>query len=85
MRTANEHVIRSLAFSAIGMGVFAFPSALAAEITASVLIRAADLAPHLQLVRLCVVDSDLYVQYKSAFTDAGLVVSSFSPEANSAV
>jgi O-acetyl-ADP-ribose deacetylase (regulator of RNase III) len=85
LRAANDNDIRSLAFPAIGTGVFAFPSALAAEITASVLIRADDLAPHLQLVRLCVVDSDLHAHYKSAFAAAGLVVSCFSPETNLAV
>ena len=85
LRAAHDNDIRSLAFPAIGTGVFAFPPALAAEITASVLLRADDLAPHLQLARLCVADPDLHAPYQSAFAAAGLSVSSVAPETSSAV
>lgn len=74
LRAAHDNQIRSLAFPAIGTGVFAFPSVLAAEITASVLAAADDLAPHLQLVRLCLSGSGLLEQYSSAFAAAGLKI-----------
>lgn len=73
LRAAHDNDIRSLAFPAIGTGVFAFPPLLAAEITASVLARADDLAPHLQLARLCVASADLADQYRSAFDLANIL------------
>lgn len=75
LRGAHDNQIRSLAFPAIGTGVFAFPPELAAEITASVLAEADDLAPHLQLVRLCLAGPGLLDQYSSAFSAAGLKIS----------
>ena len=75
LRAAHDHQIRSLAFPAIGTGVFAFPPVLAAQITASVLARADDLAPHLQLARLCLASPGLMDQYVSAFAAAGVPVS----------
>lgn len=74
LRGADYHQIRSLAFPAIGTGVFAFPPALAARITADALAQADDLAPHLQLVRLCVASADMEVVYRSACAAAGLLV-----------
>ncbi len=85
LRAANDNHIRSLAFPAIGTGVFAFPPVLAAEITASVLSRAEDLAPHLQMARLCLTTPELKDQYRSAFAAAGLQVSDTSPTSTSAV
>lgn len=67
LRAAHEQSIRSLAFPAIGTGVFAFPPVLAARITAEVLAQAADVSPYLQLARLCVADPDLAEVYRSAF------------------
>ncbi|MFM8865397.1 MAG: macro domain-containing protein [Limnohabitans sp.] len=72
LRAAHEQGIRSLAFPAIGTGVFAFPPLLAARITAEVLAQAADMAPCLQLARLCVADTDLLAVYRSAFEAQGL-------------
>jgi O-acetyl-ADP-ribose deacetylase (regulator of RNase III) len=74
LRAAHEQSIRSLAFPAIGTGVFAFPPVLAARITAEVLAQAADIAPYLQLARLCVADADLLAVYRSAFAAQGLAV-----------
>ncbi len=74
LRAAHDNHIRSVAFPAMGTGVFAFPPVLAAEITASVLERAGELAPHFQLVRLCLAGGGLYEQYLSAFSAAGLAV-----------
>lgn len=73
LRGAHDNDIRSLAFPAIGTGVFAFPPLLAAQITASVLAQADALSPHLQRVRLCVADVDLLAQYVSAFEAEGLL------------
>ena len=67
LRATHEHCIRSIAFPAIGTGVFAFPPVLAARITAEVLAQASDIAPYLQLARLCVADADLAEVYRSAF------------------
>ena len=68
LRAAHEQSIRSLAFPAIGTGVFAFPPVLAARITA----QAADIAPYLQLTRLCAADTDLLAVYRSAFAAQGV-------------
>ena len=67
LRGAHDNHIRSLAFPAIGTGVFAFPPLLAAEITTAVLARSAELAPHLQRARLCVADEQMRDLYQSAF------------------
>ena len=67
LRAAHDNDIRSLAFPAIGTGVFGFPPLLAAEITASVMSQAGDLAPHIQLIRLCVASNEMLDQYNSAF------------------
>jgi O-acetyl-ADP-ribose deacetylase (regulator of RNase III) len=75
LRAAHEQSIRSFAFPAIGTGVFAFPPVLAARIMAEVLAQAADIAPYLQLARLCVADPALLEVYKSAFDEQGLLVS----------
>ena len=72
LRAAHEQSIRSLAFPALGTGVFAFPPVLAARITAEVLAQAADIAPYLQLARLCVADADLLAVYRSAFAAQGV-------------
>ena len=72
LRAASDNHIRSLAFPAIGTGVFAFPPVLAAEITASVLVKADNLAPHLMLARLCLSCPELKDLYLSAFAAAGL-------------
>ena len=85
LRGANDNDFRSLAFPAIGTGVFAFPPALAAEITASVLGRADDLAPHLQLLRLCVANKELQFQYQLAFENAGLSASLTESELTSPI
>lgn len=75
---AHLNDIRSLAMPAIGTGVFAFPPDLAAEITASVLARLSDLAPHVQCVRLCVTTESLRDTYINALEAAGVVVASQS-------
>lgn len=72
LRATHEHNLRSIAFPAIGTGVFAFPPVLAARITAEVLAQAADVSPYLQLARLCVADPDLIDLYRSAFATQGL-------------
>ncbi|MEY3613271.1 MAG: hypothetical protein RJB14_2993 [Pseudomonadota bacterium] len=72
LQATNEHSIRSIAFPAIGTGVFAFPPVLAARITAEALAQAPDIAPYLQLARLCVADADLVDLYRSAFEAQGL-------------
>lgn len=74
LRAAHEQNIRSLAFPAIGTGVFAFPPILAARLTAETLAEAATIAPFLQLVRLCVADVSIAKVYQSAFEAQGLVV-----------
>lgn len=74
LRGAHEQQIRSFAFPAIGTGVFAFPPVLAARITAEVMAKAADLAPYLQLARLCVTDADYLAVYRSAFEVNGLTL-----------
>ena len=71
LQAAHDNDIRSLAFPAIGTGVFSFPPLLAAEITASVMSKAADLAPHLQLIRLCVASHEMLDQYNTAFDAQG--------------
>ena len=74
LRAAHEQNIRSFAFPAIGTGVFAFPPVLAARITAEVMAQAADMAPYLQLARLCVADADMLAVYRSAYAAQGLVL-----------
>ncbi len=79
LRGAHEQNIRSLAFPAIGTGVFAFPPMLAARITAEVLAQSADIAPYLQLARLCLASADLLAVYQSAFEAQGLVMAQSDP------
>ena len=74
LKAANDNHLRSIGFPAIGTGVFAFPPELAASIPVRVLARNADIAPHLQLARLCVSDADLLAVYRDAFEAAGLHV-----------
>ena len=72
LKASDDNHLRSIGFPAIGTGVFAFPAELAASITARVLFRHVDIAPHLQLARLCVSDVNLLAIYQHAFEDAGL-------------
>lgn len=71
---AHQNDIRSLAMPAMGTGVFAFPPLLAADITARVLARAQVLAPHLTVLRLCVVSEFLRDIYSAALQAAGLTL-----------
>ena len=72
LKASYDNHLLSIGFPAIGTGVFAFPAELAASITARVLSRYVDIAPHLQLARLCVSDANLLAIYQHAFEDAGL-------------
>ena len=74
LQAVDENHLRSIGFPAIGTGVFAFPAELAANITVRVLSRHVDIAPHLQLARLCVSDANLLAVYQHAFEEAGLEV-----------
>ncbi len=66
LRVAGENNVRSVALPAIGIGVFKFPIALAAQITALALAKASTLAPCLELVRVCVANPELIAPYQSA-------------------
>jgi O-acetyl-ADP-ribose deacetylase len=72
---AHQNDIHTMALPAIGTGVFAFPSLLAAQITAKVFSRAERVAPHLQCLRLCVASEFLRDLYTGALEAAGLAVS----------
>jgi O-acetyl-ADP-ribose deacetylase (regulator of RNase III) len=72
LRIANDNDLRTLAVPAIGTGMFKFPPALAARLTAQVLAKADALAPHLNWVRICLADQALVPLYESAFAQAGL-------------
>lgn len=74
LRGAHEQNIRSLAFPAIGTGVFAFPPMLAARITAEVMAQAADIAPYLLMARMCVASEDIKAVYQSAFDAQGVAM-----------
>lgn len=74
LRAAHEQNIRSFAFPAMGTGVFAFPPVLAARITAEVMTQATDIAPYLQLVRLCVADAEMLAVYRAAYAAQGLAL-----------
>jgi O-acetyl-ADP-ribose deacetylase (regulator of RNase III) len=78
LKGAHENDIRRIAIPAIGTGVFAFPSMLAAQIMAETLAKADDLAPHLELVRVCVASEHLRDVYTSAFELAGLQIQSMA-------
>lgn len=71
---AQSKDIRRLAWPAIGTGVFAFPPELAAATAAQVMARSAELAPDLQLARLCVAHAALLDVYRTAFTAVGIAV-----------
>lgn len=66
LKVVGENNIRSVAMPAIGIGVFKFPIALAAQITAQALVKASTLAPKLYWLRLCVSDSALVDEYQTA-------------------
>ena len=72
LRIAHDNDLRSLAVPAIGTGMFKFPPALAARLTAQVLAKADALAPHLNWIRICLADQALVPLYESAFAHAGL-------------
>lgn len=72
LQGAHDHGIRRLAMPAIGTGVFACPPLLAAQTLAEVLASAHTMAPHLELVRVCVVSNDLRDVYASACERLGL-------------
>jgi O-acetyl-ADP-ribose deacetylase (regulator of RNase III) len=79
LKGAHDNDIRRMAIPAIGTGVFAFPPMLAAQIMAETLAKADALAPHLELVRVCVVSEHLRDLYTSAFEVAGLFSRQISP------
>ena len=79
LKGAHDNDIRRIAIPAIGTGVFAFPPMLAAQIMAETLAKADALAPHLELVRVCVVSEHLRDLYTSAFEVAGLFSRQISP------
>jgi O-acetyl-ADP-ribose deacetylase (regulator of RNase III) len=66
MAVAQKYGIRSLAMPAIGTGVFKFPPALAAQITAEVLKRHAAHDGSVQWVRICVANSEMLDVYTAA-------------------
>ena len=66
MAVAQKHGIRSLAMPAIGTGVFKFPPALAAQITAEVLKRHASPNGSVQWVRICVANPEMLEVYTAA-------------------
>ncbi|WP_426147236.1 macro domain-containing protein [Polaromonas sp. DSR2-3-2] len=63
---AQERGMASLAMPAIGTGVFKFPPALAARITAQVLQRHAGQNGPLQWVRICVASPEMLNIYSAA-------------------
>jgi O-acetyl-ADP-ribose deacetylase (regulator of RNase III) len=70
LKVVGENNIRSVAMPAIGIGVFKFPIALAAQITAQALAKASTLAPQLEWLRLCVSAPALVGIYRSAIVAA---------------
>jgi O-acetyl-ADP-ribose deacetylase (regulator of RNase III) len=64
--------VRSVAIPAIGIGVFKFPIELAAKITALALAKAPMLSPCLELVRVCLANSEFIATYQSSIAIAGL-------------
>ena len=74
LKGAHYNDIRRMAIPAIGTGVFAFPPMLAAQIMADTLTKSEALAPHLELVRVCVASDHLRDVYAAAFEQAGLLV-----------
>jgi O-acetyl-ADP-ribose deacetylase (regulator of RNase III) len=64
---AQARGIASLAMPAIGTGVFKFPAALAAQITAEVLKRHAKQDGPVQWVRICVANPEMLDVYTAAF------------------
>jgi O-acetyl-ADP-ribose deacetylase (regulator of RNase III) len=75
LKAAHQNDIRTIAMPAIGTGVFAFPPQVAAEITVKALVLAANIAPHLQCLRLCVPSDFLHHVYSAALEAKGLRVS----------
>lgn len=75
LKAAHQNDIRTMAMPAIGTGVFAFPTEMAAEITAKVFSAAPALAPHLQCIRVCVASEFLRDVYMAAVAAKGLRVS----------
>lgn len=67
----REHSIQSLAFPAIGTGVFKVPVELAAKATAEAIKRHS--APSLELVRVCVTDTLIQNKFWDALDVAGVV------------
>lgn len=66
LNVARENGIKSLAMPAIGIGVFKFPSMLAARITARALHEFAKNSDAIDLVRICVVNDEIKQLYESA-------------------
>lgn len=66
MAVAQKYGIRSLVMPAIGTGVFRFPPALAAQITAAVLKRHAEHDGSVQWVRICVASPEMLDVYTVA-------------------
>lgn len=66
LRLAGQNNVRSVALPAIGIGVFKFPIELAAKITGQALSSASSLAPSLELVRVCVANSEYVAMYQSS-------------------
>ena len=82
LRIAHDNDLRSLAVPAIGTGMFKFPPALAARLTAQVLAKADALAPHLNWVRICLADQALLAVYESAMAQAVLQLSNVTSSAS---
>ncbi|CDS47941.1 COG2110, Macro domain, possibly ADP-ribose binding module [Polaromonas sp. CG9_12] len=66
MTVAQKYGIRSLVMPAIGTGVFKFPPALAAQITAKVLKRHVEQDGSVQWVRICVASPEMLDAYTVA-------------------
>jgi O-acetyl-ADP-ribose deacetylase (regulator of RNase III) len=66
MTVAQKYGIRSLVMPAIGTGVFKFPPALAAQITAKVLKRHVEQDGSVQWVRICVASPEMLGVYTVA-------------------
>jgi len=66
LNTCRDNGIRSIALPAIGTGVFKFPPALAARITAQTLSQYEKIAQNIELVRICVTNEEMKATYQSA-------------------
>ena len=54
--------------------MFKFPTVIAARLTAAVLAKADEIAPHLKCVRICFTDQDKVGQYQAAFAEIGFSI-----------